>query len=71
LTLENRHDLEVARTSMDLTDSLAFADRYLHELSGGGKQRVMIARAGAGTGDSVWTSPRFPDLSIRFRCSSF
>ena len=45
LTLENRHDLEVARTSMDLTDSLAFADRYLHELSGGEKQRVMIARA--------------------------
>jgi len=45
LALENHHDLEVARTSMDLTDSLAFADRYLHELSGGEKQRVMIARA--------------------------
>jgi iron complex transport system ATP-binding protein len=45
LALENQHDLEVARTSMDLTDSLAFADRYLHELSGGEKQRVMIARA--------------------------
>jgi iron complex transport system ATP-binding protein len=45
LALENRHDLEVARTSMDLTDSLGFADRYLHELSGGEKQRVLIARA--------------------------
>ena len=45
LTLENRHDLEVARTSMDLTDCLGFADRYLHELSGGEKQRVLIARA--------------------------
>ena len=30
---------------MDLTDSLGFADRYLHELSGGEKQRVLIARA--------------------------
>ncbi|MGE5058129.1 MAG: ABC transporter ATP-binding protein [Betaproteobacteria bacterium] len=45
LALENHHDLEVARTSMDLTDSLNFANRYLHELSGGEKQRVMIARA--------------------------
>jgi iron complex transport system ATP-binding protein len=45
LALESRHDLEVARSSMDLTDSLDFANRYLHELSGGEKQRVMIARA--------------------------
>ena len=30
---------------MDLTDSLSLSDRYLHELSGGEKQRVMIARA--------------------------
>jgi iron complex transport system ATP-binding protein len=43
--LEGRKDLEVARASMALTDALAFADRYLHELSGGEKQRVMIARA--------------------------
>jgi cobalamin transport system ATP-binding protein len=43
--LENRRDLEVARASMELTNSLSLADRYLHELSGGEKQRVMIARA--------------------------
>jgi iron complex transport system ATP-binding protein len=43
--LEGRKDLDVARASMDLTDSLSLADRYLHELSGGEKQRVMIARA--------------------------
>jgi iron complex transport system ATP-binding protein len=30
---------------MDLTDSLSLSNRYLHELSGGEKQRVMIARA--------------------------
>jgi cobalamin transport system ATP-binding protein len=45
LALEGKKDLEVARASMDLTDSLSFADRYLHELSGGEKQRVIIARA--------------------------
>jgi iron complex transport system ATP-binding protein len=43
--LEGRKDLEVARASMELTDSLPFSDRYLHELSGGEKQRVIIARA--------------------------
>jgi len=43
--LEGEKDLAVARASMDLTDSLSLSDRYLHELSGGEKQRVMIARA--------------------------
>jgi len=45
IALEGEKDLEVARASMDLTDSLSLSDRYLHELSGGEKQRVMIARA--------------------------
>ena len=45
LALEGKRDLEVARASMELTDSLPFSDRYLHELSGGEKQRVIIARA--------------------------
>ena len=43
--LEGKKDLEVARASMELTDALALSNRYLHELSGGEKQRVMIARA--------------------------
>ena len=43
--LEGKKDLEIARASMELTDCLLFANRYLHELSGGEKQRVMIARA--------------------------
>ena len=43
--LEGKKDIEVARASMDLTDSLSLSNRYLHELSGGEKQRVMIARA--------------------------
>jgi len=43
--LESKEDLDVARASMELTDSLLLSDRYLHALSGGEKQRVMIARA--------------------------
>ena len=43
--LESRRDLEIARQSLQLTDTLSLADRYLHELSSGEKQRVILARA--------------------------
>ncbi|MGH7830894.1 MAG: heme ABC transporter ATP-binding protein [Candidatus Binatia bacterium] len=43
--LERKRDLEVARECMALTETLPLADRYLHELSGGEKQRVILARA--------------------------
>ena len=45
LGLAGAKDLAVARQAMDMTDTLAFADRQLTELSGGEAQRVMIARA--------------------------
>jgi iron complex transport system ATP-binding protein len=45
LGLAGAKDLAVARQAMDMTDTLAFADRELAELSGGEAQRVMIARA--------------------------
>lgn len=43
--LEGKRDLEVARECMKATETLSFVNRYLHELSGGEKQRVIIARA--------------------------
>ena len=45
LVFDGKMDLEAARKSMELTETWSLADRYLHELSGGEKQRVMIARA--------------------------
>jgi iron complex transport system ATP-binding protein len=45
LGLEGVSDLAAARKSLEATETAALADRYLHELSGGEKQRVMIARA--------------------------
>jgi iron complex transport system ATP-binding protein len=42
---ESARDLQVARKSMEATEIASLADRYMHELSGGEKQRVMIARA--------------------------
>lgn len=43
--LEGARDLEVARKNMEMTETASLANRYLHELSGGEKQRVLIARA--------------------------
>lgn len=45
LLLESKRDREVALRSMEVTGVESLADRYLHELSGGEKQRVFIARA--------------------------
>ncbi|HWP59033.1 MAG TPA: ABC transporter ATP-binding protein [Candidatus Acidoferrales bacterium] len=43
--LDGARDREIARDSMRLTGTLELADRYLHELSSGEKQRVILARA--------------------------
>jgi len=45
LGLASEQDQKVADLAMEMTDSSAFADRTLEELSGGEAQRVMIARA--------------------------
>jgi len=42
---EGKEDLEIAHQSMQLTSTLDLARRSIHELSGGEKQRVLIARA--------------------------
>ncbi len=45
LGVTSKDDRKVADLAMEMTDSTAFADRTLSELSGGEAQRVMIARA--------------------------
>ena len=45
LEAENEKDVAIARKSMELTKVWHLADRKMNELSGGEKQRVIIARA--------------------------
>ncbi len=45
LGLEKKNDHEIARDAMAATDTLHLASRTLSQLSGGEKQRVIIARA--------------------------
>jgi len=42
---ESVKDVEIARHAMEVTNTLAFADRSVNEVSGGERQRVIIARA--------------------------
>ena len=45
LQFEDHHDLKIAEDSLAATHALDFAERSIHDLSGGEKQRVLIARA--------------------------
>lgn len=42
---DSARDINIAKDAMEMTDILKFANRSIQELSGGEKQRVMIARA--------------------------
>jgi len=44
-TFEGHEDIEIARSAMEQTQTLQFADRNFNEISGGEKQRVVIAGA--------------------------
>ena len=45
LSLEGKGDVDIARDAMTATDTWPLRDRRLNEISGGEKQRVVIARA--------------------------
>lgn len=45
LSFESSEDFEISHKAMETTMTSQFADRYFNEISGGEKQRVMIASA--------------------------
>ncbi len=45
LSFEGEEDYKIARHAMEITQTLKFSERYFNEISGGEKQRVMLASA--------------------------
>jgi len=64
---ETEHDLSIAREAMRLTDTAQFAGRTLSEISGGERQRALIASALAQTPETLLLVEPTAMLDIKYQ----
>lgn len=57
-------DMDIVYNAMELTDTLRFAENPITKLSGGEKQRVILARALAQTPEALFLDEAFSDMDI-------
>lgn len=68
-TLSNE-DMDIVYKSMELTQTLEFKDSLVTEISGGEKQRVMLAKALAQTPKVLFLDEAFSNMDIDYKIKS-
>lgn len=63
-------DYEYVFASMEKTGTLQYADRLITELSGGEKQRIMLARAIAQGANHIFLDEAFSEMDIHYAIES-
>ena len=71
LEFEGKRDMDVAMGALNATHTLEFAERSIHELTGGEKQRVLIARALAQEPQVILLDEPTSFLDLKFKREIF
>lgn len=61
-----KYDLDIVHDCMKMTETLQFADTPITNLSGGEKQRVMMAKAFAQTPEVLFLDEAFSNMDIQY-----